>query len=122
MQRLILPLAILTWMAWRGYARRRPHWTRRSWHNLATLFGVTIGAVCIGFAMAHAVDLGIGHVLAASWEKTLWLIVMFTLTFGGLLGFFAVALWFSAGKPSRQLFQREGQSAEVVSVASPVPR
>jgi hypothetical protein len=89
---------------------------------LAILLGSQIGAVCVGFAMAYAVDAGIYRVVSSSVAfRTSWVTVMMTLLLGGIVGFFAAMLWFTNGKPSRQLFPPKEDALDPIPAGSPAP-
>ncbi|HET9441583.1 MAG TPA: hypothetical protein VFO52_15510, partial [Longimicrobiales bacterium] len=57
--KLILVLAVLGWMLWRGYTRRRGIWTARSWRRFAALLAGSIALVIVDMLMALGVDHGV---------------------------------------------------------------
>ena len=89
-------------LAWRGYKRRRKHWTAGSWIG----FGLTVlvGCAMIGFTLyfASAVDDHDPWVGArGSHTRSLWIVAsLFSMVGGGLLTGLSIA-WFGRGKPKK---------------------
>jgi hypothetical protein len=86
-----------------GYLRRRPHWTRESWHGYLKLCLIPAGAFLVLAAMMTALELRLPIVGASrSTPRILWAIgtVVFLLVFA--VGLVMVIERLSDGEPSRQ--------------------
>ncbi|HEY0672562.1 MAG TPA: hypothetical protein VGD27_09860 [Longimicrobiales bacterium] len=100
--KLVLALALLGWMLWRGYTRRKGIWTARSWRRFAALLAGSIAIVVVDMLMAQGVDNGVYDRIPAFTHDAYFYTVM-TLAVVGPLSFVAVMFWFANGRADRQL-------------------
>ena len=89
-------------IAYGGYRRRRPVWTRASWRRFALLLCLCLALSALSFRMAFGVDHGVYQGMTPLAHR----LYFYTLMVSGLigdLGTFGLIIWFARGRPSRQL-------------------
>ena len=110
---LIVMTAYAVGAGWRGYHRRRDHWTRGSWIGLGLVGLVGLAFLALGFMITLAVDNHEAWVGAprTSTRSGYALLALGGMT-GGILLIAGSLSWFALGEPSRQFpllgsFRRE---------------
>jgi hypothetical protein len=99
---LLVVTASGAFAAWKGYRRRRAHWSRGSWIG----FSLTVvgGLALVGFALAFSVavdahELWVGA--ARSNTREAWIVAAAGCLVGGSLLTAGSLTWFARGEPSR---------------------
>jgi hypothetical protein len=100
----ILPLAgFAVSAAWRGYHRRRDHWTPSSWIGLGLTLLVGLSLLGLLFVSSAAVDTPAPWVGAShSGTRSGWVLVALGSMIGGVLLVVGSLQWFAVGPPTRQ--------------------
>jgi hypothetical protein len=88
---------------WRGYRRRREHWTRGSWIGLGVTVLVGLSLLAVMLVISAAVDnhepwVGAPH----SSTRSGWVLVSLGSMLGGVLLAAGSLGWFAVGQPTRQ--------------------
>lgn len=95
-------LLLFCWLFWRGYRRRRGHWTPRSWRRFAALLSVAIAIEVVGTIMAIGVDRGV-YAGMSPLEHKAYFYTLMTLSLASPIAFSILLWWFADGRPDRQL-------------------
>lgn len=99
---LLAVIGLGAFALWRGYSRRRLHWSRRSWISFG--FTVATGLALIGFTLTVSVAVD-NH---ASWvgatrsgTRAAWTLAALASLVGGSFLTAGSLMWFARGEPSR---------------------
>lgn len=100
---LVVIAAYAVGAAWRGYFRRRAHWTRGSWIGLCSVVLVGLSLLALTFVFSAAVDNHEAWVGAPrSSARGGWLLVSLGSMIGGVLLAAGSLGWFAVGEPTQQ--------------------
>jgi hypothetical protein len=96
--------------AWIGYRRRKPYWTRESWHRYLRLTAMPVFALILLFSELYFFDNGGSRTIfgeARSSLRTVWVLIDLALMAIGAVGGTLAIEWLARGEPSQQ-FTRTG--------------
>ena len=97
----------------RGYSRRRPHWTRESWHRYLRLAVLPVVAITL-LLLLSSIDISLfGAPQSAT--RSVWIVIMLAMLFVGGLGLPVAIDWLEKGEPTEQFtrtswFQRRSRT------------